>query len=59
MLDRDSHAPGEEQGTSLRSDRAGGLGNDVGSFLGGGGLYGTLGVTWEVGRGVDRDGRNS
>lgn len=35
----------KSKGTSLRSDHAGGLGNDVGSFLGDDDLYGTLEVT--------------
>lgn len=36
----------ESKGTRLRSDHAGGLGNDVGSFLGDGDLCGTLEVTY-------------
>lgn len=37
---------GGQGSQGLRSGHAGGLGNVVGFFLGGGDQYGTLGVTW-------------
>lgn len=37
---------GGQDGQDLRSDHAGGVGNVVVFFLGDGGRYGTLWVTW-------------